>query len=607
MAEHESQITWREWNEDTFADAQAQDKPILLDIGAVWCHWCHVMDTGIAGDPVHTGTYSNPDVQQRIAENFIPVKVDNDRRPDINARYNMGGWPTTAFLTPQGDILYGETYVPPPRMVGLLDYIADVYHNHKDQVQEQTAQMRAQRAEVEAPPPASDLDPQTVANVVKSLKRAFDFAYGGFGTQPKFPHPAAMQLALEQYAKTNDAELRTLIEKTLHGMADGGMYDHFAGGFFRYSTTRDWSIPHFEKMLEDNAKLTSVYALASQVLNDSYYLDKVKSAHGWLLNDMYDAETGTFAGSQDADGEERYYGQPLPVRATMPTPFIDRTIYTGWNALMVSSLVDRYKITGEKDILLTAQKTFGFICGLPADMPHDASVLLPHCYVGGEAQEVSGLLADQTATLAAALDLYEATDNGVYLDNAQRLAREILKLASEDGGFIDFLSAPEAIGELARPKKEIGDNADAALVLLRLTALTEGNPLAPSSGGTGAGFSYRRAAERALQAFSGEYGGYSYFASSYARAVAALEAALHIVIVGDTDDARTLALQRAAWQIAVPGKATETLDAEAGAGRNYPVGENGEPRAYVCLGTNCRVVATPEELASAALSSKDAQ
>ena len=121
-------------------------------------------------------------------------------------------------------------------------------------------------------------------------------------------------------------------------MADGGTYDQFAGGFFRYSTTRDWSIPHFEKMLEDNAKLTSVYALASQVLDDPYYLDVVKSAQSWLLSDMRDPETGAFAGSQDADKEKAYYGQPLEVRATLPTPYVDRTVYAGWNALMISAL-----------------------------------------------------------------------------------------------------------------------------------------------------------------------------------------------------------------------------------------------------------------------------
>ena len=352
-------VAWREWGEAAFAEARAQDKPILLDIGAVWCHWCHVMDDGIPGDPMHTGTYSDREVQRRIAENFIPIKVDNDRRPDINARYNMGGWPSTVFLTPDGDTLYGETYVPPPRMTALLDYIADLWRNGREQIAQQTAEVRAQRARVEAEAPvSSDLDPDTVPTVLRHLTRQFDPVYGGFGTQPKFPHPAALQLALEQYARTGDAGLREVVEKTLAGMAGGGMYDKYAGGFFRYSTTRDWSIPHYEKMLEDNARLTSVYAQAASVLSDSRWLDVVKSAHGWLLSEMRDPETGAFAGSQDADAEEHYYGHPLSVRATLPTPYIDRTVYANWNALMVSALVERYKLTGEPEILEAAQKAF---------------------------------------------------------------------------------------------------------------------------------------------------------------------------------------------------------------------------------------------------------
>src|SRR5580704_14382393 len=129
-------VRWNAWGEAAFARAQASDKLVLLDIGAVWCHWCHVMDTGIDGDPVHTGTYSHPLVQQLIAEHYIPVKVDNDRRPDINARYNMGGWPTTAILTPEGETLYGETYVTPERMAGLLEHVADLWSTQRDQITE---------------------------------------------------------------------------------------------------------------------------------------------------------------------------------------------------------------------------------------------------------------------------------------------------------------------------------------------------------------------------------------------------------------------------------------------------------------------------------------
>ncbi len=571
-------IPWREWGDEAFAEARAQDKPVLLDIGAVWCHWCHVMDTGIPGDPDHTGTYSNPEVQKRILDGFIPIKVDNDRRPDINARYNMGGWPTTAFLTPDGDTLYGETYVPPPRMVALLDYIADLYRDSKESILEQAAQMRAQRAESEALT-ASDLDPDTTATVIAAIKRNFDFAYGGFGSQPKFPHPDALRLTLEEYARTQDPELRAVAEKTLHGMADGGMYDRFAGGFFRYSTTRDWSIPHFEKMLEDNAKLTSVYALASQVLDDPYYLEVVKTAHNWLMTDMRDPETGAFAGSQDADKEAAYYGQPLSVRATMPTPFIDRTVYTGWNALMVSALVARYKVTGEDDILEAAQAVGTVVTEEMTENYTDQGghVAVRHFAEGGVADGSLGLLGDQTALINASLDLWEVTSSTYYHYSAVWAADFILDCLEdkESSGFFDLLPDPSAIGELGRPKKEIGDNADAALALIRLSGFTEDAK-------------YRQAAERALRLFADKYGGYGYFASSYARAVDAARApGLHVTIIGDRNDERTRLLQRAAWGHIAPGKTVETLNAGAAAKRGLPADKDGLPYATVCIGTVC--------------------
>ena len=590
MSDHNSGISWREWGEDAFAEAKALDKPVLLDIGAVWCHWCHVMDTGIPGDPVHTGTYSDPAVQERIAKHFIPIKVDNDRRPDINARYNMGGWPTTAFLTPDGDTLYGETYVDPVRMAGLLDYMADVYKNHKDEIAAQTAKMREQRADSEALTP-SELDPNTTATVLKSLAGQFDSVYGGFGSQPKFPHPDALRLVLEEYARTQDPALREIAEKTLHGMADGGMYDGFAGGFFRYSTTRDWSIPHFEKMLEDNAKLTSVYCLAYEVLGDPYYLEVVRTAQNWLLTEMRDPDTGAFAGSQDADAEEAYYGQPLDVRAALPTPFIDRTVYTNWNALIVSALVARYKITGEAEILQAARKTLFRLCMsgeviYAGKEPRDAAAW----WHDGEEHDPIGLLVDQLAMVNAGLDFYEISSeevneigngdgipiNGLVI--ATCAANFILTFLADEneGGFQDSLAGDKAIGELARPKKDIGENADAALALIRLSGFTEDAK-------------YKQAAERALKLFADKYADYGYFSSSYARAVEAATApGLHITIIGDwKSDERTRELQRTAWGFIAPAKTVETLTPEDAAKRGLPVDNGGRAYATVCVGTVC--------------------
>ena len=569
MSSHNT-ILWREWGDEAFAEAKSQDKPILLDIGAVWCHWCHVMDDGIPGDPVHTGTYSTPEVQQRIQDNFIPIKVDNDRRPDINARYNMGGWPTTAFLTPEGATLYGETYVTPSRMIGLLDHITEIYKNSKDQIAEQTAEVSAQRTASENLSPSA-LDAATTEMVLVAIRRNFDPQFGGFGREPKFPHPDTLRLVLETYAATKEIKLREIAEKTLHGMADGGMYDRFAGGFFRYSTTRDWSIPHFEKMLEDNAKLTSVYCLAAQVLGDVYYLDVVKSAHGWLLSDMRDSETGAFAGSQDADKEEAYYGEPLSVRSTLPTPYIDRAVYTNWNSLMVSALVARYKITGEEAILDAAVKAFAFL--VPSA---DHSTNLPHSYDGNVPQKLTGLLVDITPTLHAALDLSEVTGKASYQETAQILGNRLLStLVDADGGFMDSAPHPDAIGELARPKKEIGENADAALALVRLSGLTEDAR-------------YKQAAEQALKLFADKYAAYGYFSASYARAVEAVKApGLHVTIVGAGNTPEARKLQEAAWGFIAPSKTVETLDFESAAKRGLPTDLMGKPYATVCVGTVC--------------------
>ena len=224
MSDHSS-IPWREWGDDAFAEARAQDKPILLDIGAVWCHWCHVMDTASPATPSTPGPTPTPKSSSASPTTSSPSKWTTTGGPDINARYNMGGWPTTAFLTPDGDTLYGETYVPPPRMVALLDYIADIYHNRKDEVAEQTAQMRAQRGRAEAAARRPSWTRTRRPTSSRPSSATLTSPTAASAREPKFPHPDALLLALEQYALTGDPELRDIAEKTLHGMADGGMYD----------------------------------------------------------------------------------------------------------------------------------------------------------------------------------------------------------------------------------------------------------------------------------------------------------------------------------------------------------------------------------------------
>lgn len=592
MAEHTHGVAWQEWGEEAFAQARREDKPVLLDIGAVWCHWCHVMDTGIAGDPQHTGTYSDPQVQERIAKDFVPIKVDNDRRPDINARYNMGGWPTTAFLTPDGETLYGETYVPPLRMAALLDHISKLWRTQREEVEAQTAEMRRQRAEAEAAPPAASLDAQTVPRVLSALHQAWDEEFGGFVTNsqyaPKFPHPAALRFALEQQARAPQDTLRALLVSTLRGMSGGGMYDRYAGGFFRYSTTRDWSVPHYEKMLEDNAKLTPVYLLAAQVLEMPEFLDTARHAQDWALRDLRDPQTAAFAGSQDADAEEAYYGEPLEVRAGLPTPYIDRTAYAGWNALMVSALVARYQNTGERDMLDAAQSAFRFLCEHMGGSAGEAMSARHHFYAQGKAQGAVGLLDDQVSFLQAALDLAETTGDAQFQHDASRAADDILEHLQDraHGGFYDVRPDPQAIGEMARPKRDMGENAEAALALLRLSLVLDRNE-------------YRQAGEQALCVFVTDYAPMSFFAASYARAVDAYtRPPVHVVLVGANGSASLGEMQRSAWAAPIPGKAVQILADEAARVRGFPPAENGQVRAYVCVGTACQIADTPQALAT---------
>ena len=214
------EIKWRPWTQAAFDEAKLLDKPILLSISAVWCHWCHVMDET---------TYSNDRVIDLVNSEYLPIRVDNDVRPDINQRYNMGGWPTTAFLTSSGDILTGATYLPPDQMVGALDRVASYYRTHRPEIATKALEGR-KRAGATAARSAGELDNGLVDTVLDAVKNAYDPAYGGFGNAPKFPQTDALLLLLEQAQIRSDPELRRMAVHTLEQMAGGGTYDHVEGG-----------------------------------------------------------------------------------------------------------------------------------------------------------------------------------------------------------------------------------------------------------------------------------------------------------------------------------------------------------------------------------------
>jgi uncharacterized protein YyaL (SSP411 family) len=300
-------VQWHEWGEEVFAEAQRANKPILLDIGAVWCHWCHVMDRE---------SYDDPAIAKLVNEHFIAVKVDRDERPDIDSRYQaavsaisgQGGWPLTAFLTPEGKPFYGGTYFPPddhygrPSFRRVLQSIADAFREKRGEVIDQATMVEHAIGHAEAfAGKSARFNAGVVDAIVKSALSMFDAQNGGFSHAPKFPHPSALDLLIEQYARTGDEQVRNVFETTLVRMAKGGMYDQLAGGFHRYSVDERWVVPHFEKMSYDNSELLKNYVHAWQVTRNEFYAEVARDIIRWVDEWLTDREHGGFYASQDAD------------------------------------------------------------------------------------------------------------------------------------------------------------------------------------------------------------------------------------------------------------------------------------------------------------------
>ncbi len=300
-------IDWCEWGEGVFARAKSEDKPILLDIGAVWCHWCHVIDRE---------SYENPEIAKVINEHFVPVKVDRDERPDVDARYQsaisaisgQGGWPLTGFLMPDGKPFFGGTYFPPEDQQGrpgfrrVLLAVADAYKNKRDDLM-RTAESLAEavaKAEVFAGARA-EFDLGVVDAQIGAITQLFDIRNGGFGTAPKFPHASAIDLILERYRQTGEKHLLAMAESTLEKMAKGGVYDQLAGGLHRYSVDERWLVPHFEKMSYDNSELLKNYLHGWQATKNPFLRDTAQGIIAWVNELLSDQEGGGFYASQDAD------------------------------------------------------------------------------------------------------------------------------------------------------------------------------------------------------------------------------------------------------------------------------------------------------------------
>jgi uncharacterized protein YyaL (SSP411 family) len=300
-------IQWHEWGPEPFEKAQQQNKPVLLDIGAVWCHWCHVMDRE---------SYEDPELAKLINENFIAIKVDRDERPDVDSRYQtavqaisgQGGWPLTGFLTPEGKPFYAGTYFPPQDVQGrpsfrrVLMTLARAYQEKRADVLESAESVMGAISTSESfTGKSGSLRPELIDHMVSAAMKLFDADHGGFGSAPKFPHPSATDMLMQRYAETGNSLLRDTVSFTLEKMAQGGVYDHLAGGFHRYSVDEHWIVPHFEKMSYDNSELLKNYVHGYQITGNEFIAWVARDIIRWMDEWLTDQEHGGFYASQDAD------------------------------------------------------------------------------------------------------------------------------------------------------------------------------------------------------------------------------------------------------------------------------------------------------------------
>ncbi|MBC5806136.1 MAG: thioredoxin domain-containing protein [Candidatus Eremiobacter antarcticus] len=573
-----SEIAWHPYSEATFSEAKSQAKPVLLAISAVWCHWCHVMDET---------TYSDPGIIKVINEQYVPVRVDNDQRPDVNARYNMGGWPTTALLTPEGELLHGGTYVPPDAMASVLRQISSFYSDPESRLAlaKKILEVKTARAARSKTPTGGDIDPNTASSVFALLSSDFDDEYGGFGTDQKFPHVPALHFLLDYWQRTQDGRAQTIVQVSLRAMAGGGMYDRVDGGFFRYSTTRDFSVPHFEKMLEDLGGLMYACARAGAMFGDAALSAVARDVKRYLDAHLWNEEWGGYGGSQDAD--EEFYAQDSQGRAALAQPYVDRTLYTAWNAQAAAGLLlgagllssdadtAAWSRTGELilNTLWDRLLVDGLLCRYYDGTPH-----------------VRGLLVDQAWALWAGLAAFSKTGNALWLARVGELlaAMEILYDADAHG-YADRLTTQDDAGKVADVTVPFEENALMARVLLAYSAMT-------------GDAKHVERAEAMLRRYSQTYQAYGSFAASYAAAALDLldpPVDIHIVQAAGSrlsDELRVQALACATSAVRV-----DPIDARTGADRLQALGYAADNTvAYLCRGKACFARAsTAAELAEA--------
>ena len=448
-------VAWQEWSADTFARARDDATPVLLAIGAAWCHWCAEMART---------TYADPVVTHLIRDRFVPVWVDADRRPDINERYNLGGWPTTAFLTPEGHVLGGETYVTPERMIRLLEQVANAFATRHDALSA-GAGAAPERGQTVTSPTGPVLDDGFEDWVADRLRNEFDAAHGGFGTGAKRLQASALELALVRH-HAGDGTLIPVVEATLAAIGFGGLSDPVDGGVFRYCAGRDWTRPSTEKVLEVNAAALRLFLDGWRVLGDPRYRERAVALVHYVRETLVDQADGGFFASQLAAPD--YYAADEPARQALSAPPVDRSIYADSTARMATAFVKAAEAFEDESLLAFAVTSLERVV---LDSYERGNGIAHHA--NGQ-NSVRGLLGDHVAVSDALLELHIATDREAYLDMAQELMLFAWRaLRNPAGGFVDRRAAADDVGLLGESLVPFALNCEAARVLAHLARLTE--------------------------------------------------------------------------------------------------------------------------------------
>jgi len=459
-------VRWNGWEPAPLERAASEGKLIFLDISASWCHWCHVLDRTSLADPR---------VVRMLNEDFVPIRVDTDGRPDINERYNQGGWPSVAVLLPDGKLLTGATYLSPDALAGVLEKCRDFYRRERGKVDQYLRGSDAggresaeERKRAPAVPPPEDL-----SLVERSVLEAYDPVHPGFFREPKFPLAEILAFLRDAFVLGGNAETGETLLRVLRTMGSSGVFDPVEGGFFRYATRRDWTVPHYEKMLSDNAELLSLFASAYERTGEASFAATGRDILRFLFGKLHDPGTGAFFGSQDAD--EAYYKLPASERARRLPPAVDRTIYSEYNGRAVSALAAAHRAFGAPaggdspgdSLLLRAERLAGFLRGTLWRGGQGQARFLVRPGIAEDPPH--GLLADNTAVAVAHLDLFDATGKGEYLEFAEEaLSGTVARLYREaSAGFVDRAASPGDFGDLSAERFPFASNAATAAALLR--------------------------------------------------------------------------------------------------------------------------------------------